>query len=81
MSRSTRELTRCPLIAKGCSANEIYMKLVRVVKRRMTDFGMEDLSLRGNHLLLSIDRDERLARDDEKIPLVRICNFELLKRA
>ena len=38
------------------------------------------LSLRGNHLLLSIDRQQNLAVDEKGLPLMRICNFELLKR-
>ena len=66
---------------EGRLSQREYMKVVRVAKRRMADRGIEDLSLRGNHLLLSIDRDGRLALDETGLPLVRICNFELLKRA
>ena len=66
---------------EGRLSQREYMKVVRVAKRRMADLGLEDLSLRGNHLMLSIDRDERLALDEKGLPLVRICNFELLKRA
>ena len=42
--------------------------------------GIEDLNLRGNHLLLSLDMSDRLATDCDGEPLVRICNFELLRR-
>ncbi len=58
-----------------------YVKVMRAAKQRMAAMGVEDLSLRGTHLLLSIDRDERLALDEKGLPMMRICNFELLKRA
>jgi hypothetical protein len=57
-----------------------YVKLMRAVKQRLAAAGVEDLNLRGNHLILSIDREENLALDDKGLPLVRICNFELLKK-
>jgi hypothetical protein len=57
-----------------------YVHVMRVAKNRLAAAGIEDLSLRGNHLLLSIDREQKLAVDDNGLPLIRICNFELLKR-
>jgi hypothetical protein len=57
-----------------------YMQVVRTAKRRLGSVGIEDLSLRGNHLLLSVDREQKLAIDDKGLPLIRICNFELLRR-
>jgi len=57
-----------------------YVRLMRAVKQRLAAAGIEDLSLRGNHLLLSVDRREKLAVDEKGLPLVRICNFELLKK-
>ncbi len=56
-----------------------YVNVMRAAKRRMAASGIEDLSLRGNHLLLSIDRHQNLAVDDKSLPLMRICNFELLR--
>ena len=53
---------------------------MRAAKKRLAAAGIEDLSLRGNHLLLSIDREQQLAVDDQGLPLVRICNFEMLRR-
>jgi hypothetical protein len=58
-----------------------YVRVMRVAKQKLAKAGIEDLSLRGNHLLLSVDRDEQLAVDDSGLPTVRICNFELLKQA
>jgi hypothetical protein len=57
-----------------------YFRLMRAMKKRLAAVGIEDLSLRGNHLLLSIDREQKLARDKSGQPLVRVCNFELLKK-
>jgi hypothetical protein len=42
--------------------------------------GVEDLSLQGNYILLSINKaNEQIAVDQQAAPLVRICNFELLR--
>jgi hypothetical protein len=41
---------------------------------------MEDLHLRGSHILLSLDGRGELVRDREQVPDMRICNFELLRR-
>jgi hypothetical protein len=57
-----------------------YVRVMRTTKRRLAAAGIEDLSLRGNHLLLSIDRQQQLALDEKGVPLIRICNFELLKK-
>ncbi|MHB8971336.1 MAG: hypothetical protein ACYC3X_18765 [Pirellulaceae bacterium] len=57
-----------------------YVRVVRAAKRRLAAAGVEDLSLRGNHLLLSVDREQKLAVDDKNLPLIRICNFELLRK-
>jgi hypothetical protein len=57
-----------------------YVRVVRTARRRMIAAGVEDLSLRGNHMLLSIDREQKLAVDDKNLPLIRICNFELLRK-
>jgi len=56
-----------------------YVRVMRAAKKRLGAVGIEDLNLRGNHLLLSIERRRKLAVDDKGLPLIRICNFELLK--
>ncbi len=57
-----------------------YVRTMRAAKTRLAATGIEDLSLRGNHLILSIDQEQKLAIDEKGLPLFRICNFELLKR-
>ncbi|MBC8869584.1 MAG: hypothetical protein H8E44_09210 [Planctomycetes bacterium] len=56
-----------------------YLRLMRTTKKMLAAAGVEDLSLRGNHLLLSVDHSQQLATDPKGSPLVRICNFELLR--
>ena len=57
-----------------------YVRVMRATRKRLAAADIEDLSLRGNHLLLSIDREQQLAMDEKGQPVVRICSFELLKR-
>ena len=56
-----------------------YVGVMRAAKNRLAAVGIEDLNLRGNHLLLSIERRRKLAVDEKGLPLIRICNFELFK--
>lgn len=56
-----------------------YVNIIKRKKKRLTDTGIEDLNLRGTHLLLSIDSKGNLVHDKEGNPDVRICNFEFLK--
>jgi hypothetical protein len=57
-----------------------YVRVMRAAKKQLAAADIEDLSLRGNHLLLSIDREQNLATDAHGLPVMRICNFDLLKR-
>ena len=66
---------------QGHLTQQRYVELMRDTKRRMAAAGVKDVNLRGNHLLLSLDRDKKLVLDSQQQPLLRICNFELLKRA
>jgi hypothetical protein len=65
---------------EGRLTQKAYLLVMRTTKKRLTEAGIEDLSLSGSHLLLSIDKSDRLATDEEGMPLVRIRNFELLRR-
>jgi len=42
--------------------------------------GYDDLNLRGNHLLLSINSKGNIVRDDKGQIELRICNFAFLKK-
>ncbi len=64
----------------GLLTQKAYLRLMRRTKKSLIAAGIEDLSLSGSHLLLSMDKSKRLATDQEGLPVVRIRNFELLKR-
>ena len=66
---------------KGFIDKQMYLKLIQITKNKLTDVRIEDLNLRGNHILLSVDNLGQLVKDCQNIPEIRICNFELLKRA
>jgi len=65
---------------EGLLTRDEYLALVSEVRRRMAIAEVEDLNLRGNHLMLSLDATGTLLRDAQGLPEVRICNFELLRR-
>jgi hypothetical protein len=65
---------------EGRLSQNAYLRVMRATKQRLAAAGIEDLSFSGSHLLLSVDRSDRLATDRDGLPLVRIRNFELLKR-
>ena len=59
---------------------ETYMHVVQAATERLHAAAVQDLNLRGSHLLLSLDGADQLVTDQQGLPTVRICNFELLKR-
>ena len=65
---------------EGLISEETYMRVMAETRKRLADVGIEDLNLRGTHLLLSLDKSGQLLMDEQGIPAVRVCNFELLKR-
>lgn len=67
-------------LKNGIITEETYMALMQRMKDRLVDIGIEDLDLRGNHKLLSLDSSGKMLTDEEGFPEVRICNLELMKR-
>ena len=58
---------------EGCS------RVMETTRERLGAAGIEDLNPQAHHLLLSLDRSGKLATDHQGMPLLRICNFELLR--
>ncbi len=57
-----------------------YVDLMECTGQKLRAVGVEDLNLRGTHILLSRRcRTGELVRDPEGIPEARICSFELLR--
>jgi hypothetical protein len=49
-------------------------------RQRLAQSGFEDLSLKGDHLLLSFTPNNQMVRDTIGKPEVRLCNFELMRQ-
>jgi len=54
--------------------------LLDIERQRLLKIGLEDLNLKDDHILLSLDPRGLLIRDAEGIPEMRLCNFELVAR-
>lgn len=65
---------------RGLIDKERYIYLLELARSRLIEVGVEDLNLRGNHILLSLDSRGRLLMDEKGVPEIRICNFEFLRR-
>ena len=61
-------------------SEELYIDLLLRTRERLALVGIEDMNLRGRHLLLSLNTNGDLIKDERDFPEVRICNFELLRR-
>jgi hypothetical protein len=60
---------------------ETYVALLQMTRKKLSKVGVEDLNLRGNHILISFDSKGTLIKDKQDMPEIRICNFEFLKNA
>jgi len=65
---------------EGIVDEQTYLRVMHVARSLLTEVGIEDLNLRGNHLLLSLTPEGELMTDPDHLPTIRICNFELLRR-
>ena len=65
---------------KGLITEDVYHQVLAATAARLADAGFEDLGLRGDHLLLSLDMSGHLVTDTDGLPAVRLCSFDLLKR-
>jgi len=59
---------------------QMYVRLIQLAKRRLAEVGVEDLNLRGSHILLSLDNSGKFVENRDGVPEIRICNFELLRK-
>jgi len=67
-------------LKKGIITREEYITYVQVTKEKLEKAGVEDLNLRGNHILISLDRKGNLIKDTSDMPEIRLCNFEFFKK-
>ena len=59
---------------------EAYIKLLQTTKEKLLKAGIEDLNLKGDHILISFDSKGNLVTDNQGNPEIRICNFEFFKK-
>ncbi len=66
---------------RGLITEDEYLKLMRQVRDLLgRRFSVEDLALKGNHVLLSLTSGGRLIRNKKQKLEIRYCNFEMIKR-
>ncbi|MBN1871627.1 MAG: hypothetical protein JW800_03545 [Candidatus Omnitrophica bacterium] len=65
---------------QGIITRAEYIDLLQATRLKLAAVNIEDLNLRGNHILISFDSDHKLVTDRKGNPEIRICNFEFLKR-
>jgi len=63
----------------GIITKDDYFRLLKMMKTRLLRVGVEDINLRGSHLLISLDSKGQLVTDSRGKPEVRICNFAFFK--
>jgi hypothetical protein len=59
---------------------DLYFSLLRRTKENLAAVGVEDLNLRGNHVMVSKDSRGQLVLDGRGFPELRLSNFEFLKK-
>jgi hypothetical protein len=57
-----------------------YFAVMEKIHDKMIELGVEDLNLRGTHILLALDDNRDIVTGEDELPVTRICNFSLLKR-
>lgn len=65
---------------QGLISQKQYFQLLQSAKDKLLQASVEDLNLRGNHLLISRDCNENWIKDEQGHLELRICNFEFLKK-
>ena len=64
---------------KGIISRGEYFDLIQIAKQRFFTVGIEDINLRGNHLIISFNSKGKLVTDRHGEIEIRVCNFEFLK--
>jgi hypothetical protein len=69
---------------RACAHNlispQLMQELVRAKTGKLLRYGLEDLNLKPDHLLISLNSQQKLVLDNFGKPEVRLCNFELVRR-
>jgi hypothetical protein len=66
--------------ANNLISEKVMEELMQSKAAKLAQWGLEDLNLKPDHLLISFDSQKKLLRDSTGKPEVRLCNFELVRR-
>jgi hypothetical protein len=78
--RLCRPLNLEQALAKGLVDSSLQARLFDRIQERLNTVGYDGSLLKANDLLLALDPDNILLKDDGGLPEVRICNCELIKK-
>jgi hypothetical protein len=65
---------------EGIIEESTYHKLVERARKELLHRGVQDLNLRGSHILISLDSSKNIVLDEDGLPEIRISNFEFFKK-
>jgi len=65
---------------RGLVSQEDMLQLIKRKLDRMRDVGFESLAPKPSHFLLSLRQGRHLLTDERGDPVMRVCNFELIRR-
>jgi len=60
-------------------SEQTMWKLVSLADQRIREIGFEHLRLKPDHLLISFDHTNKILLDNNGLPEIRLCNFELIR--
>lgn len=64
---------------RGIIDRKEYESILRFTEFKLGIKGFRDFALKSTHVILLLDREGRLMRDNTGMPLYRYCNFALVK--
>jgi hypothetical protein len=64
---------------RGLITHSLMNKLLESMAEQLRAAGYRDLTLKPSHLLLSLRHDQSLILDENGLPAIHICNFELMQ--
>jgi hypothetical protein len=67
-------------VHNGVLSEEAYLELMKRAAQRLAEVGVEDLHLRGSHVMLSLATTGLLICDADGFPAIRICSFDMMRR-
>jgi len=80
VSPVTRSLNATQAVERGLLGRRESLDLVVEYEERLTAEGVEVIRLLPEHLLLSIDADQSLARDENGVLRSGLCSFQFMRR-